>query len=274
MPSAENGPNMVRYIDDEDVRVVLGRLPTAVTSNLNEVNLRTVVGGVRCLGWVTRRRSVGGRYALQVCSRLPPRVSLRDFLVPEQSAEEFGAPLRGQWPPWAVRRFLLYSTLLHELGHLQIVDRRAPAARRFAHERRAEEFADLWRRRLYSEHLEDAATVHNPPSNDELATLEVLHRLNKPDRYTLATMVLGRKGWHPRHLAFLGALTSAQEGFLVKEVGPRNKRARGSTDACSWWDFVHKLKRADGLAADDGRGSLSSRFERDSSRQAGKCSQD
>ncbi len=68
-----------------------------------------------------------------------------------QTHGRFVPHLLGQWPPWAVRRFLIYDVLLHEIGHLQVVDPKASRLKRkFASETRAQEFADELRRTLYS----------------------------------------------------------------------------------------------------------------------------
>jgi hypothetical protein len=80
----------------------------------------------------------------------------------------FGAARGSQWPPLAIRRFVLYSTLLHELGHLQVVDSEAKTERRkFAMETRAEEFAEAWCNRLWSEYFDHPDPVHNPPATVE-----------------------------------------------------------------------------------------------------------
>jgi tetratricopeptide (TPR) repeat protein len=40
---------------------------------------------------------------------------------------------------------MLYDVFLHELGHIQVVDRKAKSTRRrFASETRAQEFAEHW----------------------------------------------------------------------------------------------------------------------------------
>jgi hypothetical protein len=91
-------------------------------------------------------------------------MSLSRFLRLKQSPAEFGARRGAQWPDLAIRRFLLYDVLLHELGHLQIVDARAKTVRRkFAMETKADEFATLWRRRLWSAPFDHPDPVHNPP---------------------------------------------------------------------------------------------------------------
>jgi hypothetical protein len=62
------------------------------------------------------------------------------------------------------RRFLLYDVLLHELGHLQVVNEKTKSERlRFAREKCAQEFADRWRRKLWSEHFDHLDPVHNAP---------------------------------------------------------------------------------------------------------------
>ena len=65
---------------------------------------------------------------------------------------------------------MLYDVFLHELGHLQIVDDAAKSVRRkFAMETKAQEFADHWRRRLWSEYSDHPDPVHNAPSEQEIA---------------------------------------------------------------------------------------------------------
>jgi tetratricopeptide (TPR) repeat protein len=77
-----------------------------------------------------------------------------------------------QWPLLAVRRFMLYNVLLHELGHLQVIDERARSTRRrFASETLAEDFAEHWCHELWSRRFEHPDPVHNPPSNEETANL-------------------------------------------------------------------------------------------------------
>jgi hypothetical protein len=125
------------------------------------------------LGYVNR-----GRREIAICA-LPGNVSLgRAFSRSKSSAKEFGAPPRGQWPELAIRRFLLYDVLLHELGHLQVVDRKASRARRrFASETKAQAFADYWRRELWSQPFEHPDPVHNPTSESESCFAELVQRL-------------------------------------------------------------------------------------------------
>ena len=67
---------------------------------------------------------------------------------------------------------MLYEVLLHEIGHLQVVDSGAKSpVRRFAGERRAQEFAEEWRARLWTHVFDDPDPVHNRPSQDELLTI-------------------------------------------------------------------------------------------------------
>jgi hypothetical protein len=162
------------YIDGRDVNVVLSRLPREVWSRLRAVHFNDSGLGCRWLGYVNR-----GRREIAICA-LPPHVSLTRFLVRgtlssrllRQRPAEFGAARGRQWPPLAIRRFMLYDVFLHELGHLQIVAPRAKRLhRRFASETKAQEFANYWRRRLWSQPFDHDDPVHNPPSMDELAEL-------------------------------------------------------------------------------------------------------
>jgi hypothetical protein len=113
-------PDLVYYIGRTDVQTVLKRIPEEYQERLRDVFFSYRSRGVRMLGSVVTR----GRRDITLYAMLPYRVSLRGFLRRGQTATEFGAPTKGQWPPWAVRRYLLYNTLLHELGHLQLVDPR------------------------------------------------------------------------------------------------------------------------------------------------------
>ena len=155
------------YINEDDVQVLLARLPAEVWSRLRAVHFNDAGLGVRRLGYTTE-----GRREIAVCA-LPPNVSLSRYLV-RRSPKVFGAVRGAQWSERAVRRYLLYDVVLHELGHLQIVDQKAKNdRRRFAGETKAQEFADTWRRRLWEEPFDHPDPVHNPPSALELELLEV-----------------------------------------------------------------------------------------------------
>ena len=153
----------IHHVEEDDVRIVLSRLPEEVTHRLRGVHFNDRSRGARTLGYVDR-----GRREIALCA-LPPRMSLTRFLVRGQSAEQFGAKRGAQWPTLAIRRFLLYDVFLHELGHLQIVDEEAKSARRkFADETRAQEFAMNWWSRLWSAPFDHTNPVHNPPRPEEL----------------------------------------------------------------------------------------------------------
>lgn len=147
------------YLTDEDVLALLSRLPEEIWYRLHTVYFNDRSRGVRVLGHVQR-----GRREISICA-LPPRVSLTRFLVKGQTCEEFGAKRGAQWPRLAVRRFMLYDVFLHELGHLQIIDAKRKSEKlRFAREKYAEEFADKWRRKLWSEYFDHPDPVHNAPN--------------------------------------------------------------------------------------------------------------
>ena len=152
------------YVFEQDIRVVLSRLPEEVFSRLRAIHFNDRSWGVRTLGYTTKR----GRREVAICA-LPPRVSLTRFLVKGQRPETFGAKRGRQWPELAVRRFLLYDVLLHEIGHLQIINPESRNVRRkFADETKAQQFADSWRKKLWKEYFEHADPVHNAPTEDEL----------------------------------------------------------------------------------------------------------
>ena len=152
------------YVCEDDVRVVLSRLPEEVYRRLRGVHFDDRSWGVRWLGFTTTR----GRRDVSLCA-LPPRVSLTRFLVRGQKPETFGAKAGRQWPELAVRRFMLYDVMLHEIGHLQIIHpNNSNFRRKFAAETKAQEFADHWRKELWKQSLEHPDPVHNAPTEDEL----------------------------------------------------------------------------------------------------------
>ena len=106
------GGDRVHHISPDDVRVVLSRLPTKTYNRVKAIHFNDQSWGGRSLGYSNR-----GRREISMCS-LPPRMSLTRFLVKGQSPEMFGAKRGTQWPELAIRRFLLYDVLLHEIGHL------------------------------------------------------------------------------------------------------------------------------------------------------------
>lgn len=160
------GCDRKHYLTEEDVRVVLSRLPIEAWNGLRKVHFNDRSRGARRLGYANPRDR-----EIAICA-LPPRLSMTAALLRGQSPELFGAVRGKQWPELAVRRFLLYDVLLHELGHLRMVIlNRASGRRACSRETRAEQFADYWRKRLWSEHLDHPDPVHNPPSPAESSTL-------------------------------------------------------------------------------------------------------
>lgn len=154
------------YLTEDDVRVVLSRLPLEAWNGLRKVHFNDKSRGARRLGYANPRS-----HEIAICA-LPPRVSMTPAMLRGQSPELFGAIRGRQWPELAVRRFLLYDVLLHELGHLRMVILNATSGRRTpSRETRAERFADYWRKRLWSEPLDHPDPVHNPPSPAESSIL-------------------------------------------------------------------------------------------------------
>jgi len=214
--------NRHHFVTEDEVRVVLERLPTYLWERLATVHFNDRANGCRRLGYVT-----GGKDAISLCA-LPQRLSLTPFLRGRQTPTQFGA-LRGcQWPLLAVRRFMLYNVFLHELGHLQVVKEKAKSTRRkFAGENRAEQFADHWRRELWSRPFPHPDPVHNPPSPEELKALSDgwsnAHSdykqglfAEKAKRYEAAvllyTRAVDRYSRHEMALERLGVLTYAGKG--------------------------------------------------------------
>jgi len=160
------GADRIHYVNQADVCVLLSRLPLELWKHLRAVHFNDRSCGARVLGYVTK-----GRREIALCA-LPPRMTLRAFLVRGQTPEQFGAKRGHKWPALAIRRFMLYDTFLHELGHLQVVNENAHSARlKFAREKLADAFARQWRKRLWSAPFLHADPVHNPPSAEELSVL-------------------------------------------------------------------------------------------------------
>lgn len=149
----------IQYVNQADVEVVLSRLPEELWRRLRGVHFNDRAWGNRRLGYVS-----SGRRDIALCA-LPPRLSFGAFCRHDRiSTAQFGAEFGRQWPVLTVRRFMLYNVLLHEIGHLQIFDAHRPCRRlRFYDEKLAQEFANTWRRRLWSVSFDHPDPVHNPP---------------------------------------------------------------------------------------------------------------
>ena len=201
--------DLVAYITRAEVDLVLGRLPIEPRARLRDVHLHGTSKGVRRLGWVTH-----GRRDITLCTMLPPRVSLRLYMYRGRVASEFGAPDRGQWPPWAVRRKLLYDTLLHELGHMQQVGDATHHLSEFAGEPMADHFAAEWRGRLYSQRFEHPDPIHNAPTNAELAMLSWWQTRDKAQRLALVEAVVSAPHPEPVAAEWVATTTLEQAAFL------------------------------------------------------------
>jgi hypothetical protein len=72
----------------------------------------------------------------------------------------------------------LYDVFLHELGHLQLINPQAQSdRRRFAGETKAQQFADEWRSRLWTEPFVHPDPIHNSASTAEMELLQDLSQL-------------------------------------------------------------------------------------------------
>ena len=152
----------IHYVNQADVEVVLSRLPLELWRRLRGVHFNDRAWGNRTLGYVNR-----SRVDIALCA-LPPRFSISACCRwLRLSTAEFGAEFGLKWPALAVRRFMLYEALLHEIGHLQVFDAHRPSRRlRFYDEKLAQEFANSWRRRLWSISFDHPDPVHNPPARE------------------------------------------------------------------------------------------------------------
>jgi hypothetical protein len=152
------GGDRVHYVSEADVRVLLNRLALDLWNCLRSVHFNDRSRGPRVLGYVNR----GGR-DIALCA-LPPRMSLTRALRMGQTPEQFGATRGNKWPVLSIRRFMLYNVFLHELGHLQLIDKETRSLRlKFAREKLAQEFAMHWCGELWKEPFAHPDPVHNPP---------------------------------------------------------------------------------------------------------------
>ncbi len=160
------GADRIHYVNEEDIHIVLSRLPMNLWNRLRAVHFNDQSHGGKIFGYVNR-----GRRDIALCA-LPPRMTLTQLLVKGQIPEEFGARRGQKWPPLAIRRFILYDIFLHEIGHLQLVNERARSARlKYADEKLARRFARDWRKRLWSQPFPHPDPVHSRPTQEELALL-------------------------------------------------------------------------------------------------------
>jgi hypothetical protein len=215
MPKRKTELDLVTYVTQDDVEVVIQRIPKEFRTRLRDVFISHRSRGVRWLGSVRIR----GRRDIDLYAKLPPRLSLGRFLHRGHSAHMYAAPARGQWPPWAIRRYLLYQVFLHELGHLQLVDPATPNwKRKYAGQTRAQEFADEWRTTLWSSRCDHPDPIHNPPRPEEFSIIPLWQGLNKSQRYQLVTLALDAPHDEMPDLAPFGEIDSKQTRFLSRAL--------------------------------------------------------
>ena len=207
--------DIIQYISYGDIEIVKERIPKEYRTRLRDIFISYKSFGVRRLGWV----STFGRRDINLCATLPYRVSLGKYLVKGQKSTDFGAPARGQWTPWAVRRFLLYDVFLHELGHLQLVDvKNNNYNRKFASETLAQRFADEWRRELLSSYFEHPDLIHNKPQPDELSIIPLWQNLDKKQKFRLVEIALNAPYQGIPDLSGFGKLEEQQIQFLSRAL--------------------------------------------------------
>ncbi len=167
--SSKTKSGRIHYLTSEDVLVLLSRLPEELWKRLRAVHFNDRGHGRRVAGYVSRSRREIAICAFPASGSCTPFTSRKDGTPPSM----FGAVRGRQWPELAKRRHYLYNVFLHELGHLQIVNTSAKSAnRRFASEKLAQNFANRWRRNLWSQHFDHPDPVHNPPRPDEACEAE------------------------------------------------------------------------------------------------------
>ena len=212
-------PYLVPYVSRSDIEIAINRIPEEYRKRLRDITTWHRSNGVRKLGFVRRK----GRRDINLCIMLPPRVSLGRYLRKGQSAKEFGAPSRGQWTPWAVRRFMLYDVLLHELGHLQLINPKSKNwNRKYASETLAQDFADVWRRKLFMEPFEHPDPIHNSPTDAELSWISIWESLNKKQRFALVDLVINAPFTEFPDISGLGEIPNENIGFLKNVLCQNN----------------------------------------------------
>src|SRR5438128_560376 len=97
--SSPAGCDRRHWLTEDDIRVVLSRLPSHAYERLRAVHFNDRSRGARTLGYVNR-----GRREIAICA-LPPRMSFTRFLVRGQLPGTFGAQRGAQWPVLAIRRY-------------------------------------------------------------------------------------------------------------------------------------------------------------------------
>jgi hypothetical protein len=215
MAQRKSEPDLIRYISGKDIEIVKGRIPEEFRYRLRDVFINYTSFGGKQLGWVTSF----GRRDINLCAFLPHRISLGRYLTRGQKASEFGGTARGQWIPWAVRRFLLYEVFFHEVGHLQIIHpRNSNNNRKFASETKAQEFADNLRRELWKTSFEHPDPVHNSPQPDELSIFPLWQNLDKKQRFNLVDKVVQAPYEQLPDLTEFGKLDEIQEKFLTRAL--------------------------------------------------------
>ncbi len=123
--------------------------------------------------------------------------------------------MRGQWPPWAIMRFMLYDALLHEMGHLQLVIPKSKNwNRKYASETKAQDFADVWRRKLFAEPYDHPDPIHNPPTDEELSWIPIWEGLNKSQRFALVDLVINAPFNEFPDISVFGELQNNRIKFL------------------------------------------------------------
>jgi hypothetical protein len=160
------GGNRIHHINADDIRVVLSRLPPDLWHQLRAVHFNDRGKPNGPVGYASVRSR-----EIAMCA-LPPRISLTRYLRAPQTPQQFGATVGQKWPPVAIRRFLLYTVFLHELGHLQPLPYRRRSSRlNHPREKLAQKFAVQWCNWLWSTPFDHPDPAHNPPGVEELAAL-------------------------------------------------------------------------------------------------------
>jgi hypothetical protein len=120
---------------------------------------------------------------------------------------------------------MLYQVFLHELGHLQLVlPKSTNWNRKYASEKLAQDFADEWRAKLWSNRFEHDDPIHNSPEKDELETIRLWEGLDKRQRFLLVDLVLHAPHEKLPDLTPFGEINEMQIGFLTRALCQKSYR--------------------------------------------------
>ena len=90
--------------------------------------------------------------------------------------------------------------------------------RKYASETRAQEFANAWRRKLWTCDFDHPDPVHNRPQSDELSIIPLWQRLTKQQRFRLVDIALRAPHARLPDLTEFGEIDDQQRVFLSRAL--------------------------------------------------------